>query len=432
MGGFAKRMSLAMSDRRTVNISRLLLLVAIIGGGVALRTADMSDVVTRTPDERVYTHYAVAVVDGGLPAVRRVFADYLSDPSSWIYPGPTRLTHVFLFATMMRITDLRDSRAGAMVSWAASVGSLVLTAWIGYRFFNPWVGLIGATFMASCFGELGCVRRAWGDSTASCLSLALMLIALEIRRTPKRTWLYALLFAVGAAALLNKETAILAYALCGFWLSSVMAVEKRSWPLFGRVAAAGIASILAAIIIWYVLAGGGAIAWNSFHQVNSSGLGSDAWGQEYASGPWFQFVYFLWLVGPVTLVMALLGVSIVGSSDSWLRETLGISDRGGLSLAIFVTLTFIGVAAFGPNLQYLRVMAPANGAYCLLAGLGVWLILVLARRSMPDAYYQVLTLCVAVALALSTVADYRRFNEVVVQTDMQDMSVKDVRDVLGR
>jgi hypothetical protein len=130
--------------------------------------------------------------------------------------------------------------------------------------------------------------------------------------------------------------------------------------------------------------------------------------------------------------MALLGVSIVASSDSWLRETLGISDRGGLSLTIFVTLTFIGVAAFGPNLQYLRVMAPANGAYCLLAGLGVWLILVLARRSMPDAYYQVLTLCVAVALALSTVADYRRFNEVVVQTDMQDMSVKDVRDVLGR
>jgi hypothetical protein len=259
-----------------------------------------------------------------------------------------------------------------------------------------------------------------------------MLISLEIRRTPKRQWLYALLVALGAAALLNKETAILAYAVCGLWLSLVMIIEKRAWPLFVRVAAAGIASIAASIIVWYALAGGGETAWNSFHQVLSSGLGSDAWGQEYASGPWFQFVYFLWLVGPVTLVMALLGISVVGGNDSWLRETLGIPDRGGLSLAIFLTLTFIGVAAFGPNLQYLRVMAPANGSYCLLAGLGVWRILVLARRSLPDAYYRVAAICVAVALALSTAGDYRRFNEVVVQTDMQDMSVKDVRDVLGR
>lgn len=410
----------------------LLLLLVVIASGIVFRTEGLFHVETRTPDERIYTNYAVAVVEDGLPGVRTVFMDYLNDSTTWIYPGPTRLTHVVLFATVMKVTGLRDSRAGAIVSWAASVGSLLLTAWIGYRFIHPWVGLIGVSFMTACFGELGCARRAWGDATAGFLSLAVMLLVLEIRRSPGRRALYLLLFAVGAATILNKETAILAYGLCGIWLAVVMAVEKRSWPLFNRVAVSGIGSIAAAIVVWIILAGSGPAAWASLHHVFGSGLGSDAWGQEYASGPWYQFIYFLWLVGPATLSMAVFGLSTIIRSKSGLKPSLEFTDRGCLPLLLLMTLSFIGAAAFGPNLQYLRIMAPANGSYCLLAGLGVWQIFVFVRQTMQARYCRAVAACVGVALMATIVSDYKRFDKVVIQTDMQDMSVKDVRDVMRR
>lgn len=421
-----------MLDRRLPSTFYLILLSAVICSGVVFRTQGLFSVKTRTPDEGVYSDYAVAIADGGLSGVRGVFSDYLNDPESWIYPGPTRLTHVFLFAAVMKVTGLRDAQAGAIVSWALSIGSLLLTAWIGYRFLNSRVGLIGVAFMAACFCELGCARRAWGDSTASFLSLAVIFLVLEIRRSPQRNALYLALFAVGTAALLNKETAILAYGLCGFWLALVMAVEKRSWLLLGRVAISGIGSVAAAILVWVTLSGGGSVAWESLHHVFGSGLGSDEWGQKYASGPWYQLIYLLWLVGPAGLLMAALGLSTISRSESWFQETLEIPDHGSLSLMFLMTSTFIGAAAFGPNLQYLRIMAPANGCYCLLAGLGVWQIAVFFMKALHKQHFQAVAICVGIALAAIVASDYRRFDEVVVQTDMQDMAVKYVRNVMGR
>jgi hypothetical protein len=262
--------------------------------------------------------------------------------------------------------------------------------------------------------------------------LLVIWIACEIRHNPRRTLLYPVLILAGTSCLLTKETAIFAYALCGLWLAGGMAFERKSWPLFCRVAVSGIGSIVLGCAVWIVLAGSPKLAWLGVRQSVGSGMGSDIWGEMYSSGPWYQYIYLLWLVGPVTLLMAALGIAVSGRSSNWFRKTLNVSDRGALSLALFVTVCFLGAAAFGPNLQSLRLFSPANGCYCLLAGLGIWAIACSARSVLSRTPQRILAACLAGAMFLAAIRDYRTFNTVVVESGMEDLAAYGVRYQLGR
>src|SRR4051812_9233051 len=92
--------------------------------GVILRIANMSGVQSRSPDERIYTIQARALLGSGLAGARANVRAYLDHPQLRQYPPPTRVGYTFLVATVMRLTGIMDERAGAYLACAASILSL--------------------------------------------------------------------------------------------------------------------------------------------------------------------------------------------------------------------------------------------------------------------------------------------------------------------
>jgi hypothetical protein len=410
-------------------------LVAILVFAIFLRSQHMTDVSTRSPDERIYTANAARLTDEGLRVYRELFANYDRSPEQWIYPSPTRFGHVLLFAGVMRATGVRDGRAGAATSWLFSILSVALVAWIGLRFFHPCVALFAASLMACSFGELGMARRAWQDTTFGFCGLLITYLACEISRRPRLKPLYVALFAVGAFSLLTKETAVLSYGLVLLWLAG-LAIWESSWRRVAAAAVTGIASLAVALAVWIALAGDARIALASVQHSVQSGAG--AWAKQYCSGPWYQFPYLLWIAGPLTAAAALAGMGVTLSLGSIrVSRYAAIVDHRAAGLVAFVTLGFVSFASLYPNLQYLRIISPASGSYCLLAGVGLWFLLSLARGYIARFSRATLPLHAAglaagVAILIAAIHDYRSFTDVVVRSNMEELSVSGIRLLMHR
>jgi len=403
----------------TARLATSLALVAIFVSAIFLRSQHMTDVASRSPDERTYTAYAARLADEGFGVYRELMATYDRSPDSWIYPSPTRFGNVLLAAGAMKLTGVRDGRAGAASSWVFSILSVSLVAWMGLRFFPPLVAVFGAAFMACSFGELGMARRAWQDSLFGFCSLLMIYLACEIGRQPRRKPLYVALFAVGAFSLLTKESSILAYGLVLLWLAG-SALWDRSWQRVSWVVATGAASLAIALAVWIALAGNVGTAMASIDHSTRSGAG--AWAKLYCSGPWYQFPYLLWITGPLTAVAALTGASLVISRRS----------AGAAGLVAFFTLGFVSFASFFPNLQYLRIISPADGSYCLLAGLGLWFGLSAIRSAAGTPAHNVAAVAAGLAIAAAGMHDYQSFRDVVVRSGMEELSVYGIRTLMHK
>jgi hypothetical protein len=396
-----------------------LALAAVIGTGVALRSVHMTDVTSRSPDERFYTLYASQTADSGLLAYRKLFSDYDNSAVAWPFPAPTRFGFAFLSAGVMKVTGIRDARAGAAISWVFSCLSLLLVAWMGLRFFNPWVALAGTAFMASCFGELGTARRAWQDSTFGFCGLLLIWITCEITRTPRRAGLYWAFFAAGTYSILIKESSLLSYGLCLVWVLGLAAIRERSPRLSALVVTGGIASAVISLVVWSALAGSPHLALSVLgHEL---AFAAGPYAHVNYSGPWYQFFYLLWLVGPSTAAMAAVGAFVALSGHGW----------SAARLLLLIASAFILFASFGPDFQYLRIMSPANGAYCLLAGLGLCRLVSMARTWVGKPVWLAPAIAATYVLA-SGVGDYTTFTSVVVRSGMEDLAVKGIRNAMGR
>jgi hypothetical protein len=412
-----------------------LLALSVICLGVLLRTTHATDVYTRAPDENLYTHFAQTIADHGLAGYKRLFSYYAATPSQWIYPSPTRIGHVLLFAGVMKLTGSTSDQAGAGVSWVLSILSVAGLLWIGKRYFNRWVGLGAALFLATYVVELEFARRAWGEATASFFSLVLFGMTCEVARRPRQWGWYAGFFAAGTACLLVKETSVFAYALCGLWLVGWTLFQARDRISAAVLVLGGIASLLCSFAILRALAGGTHLVMVGLFQVFSNGLGSNDWGAQNASGPWYQFIHLLWLLAPLTLVMAALGgLALAAPVISRHEPALGLESgwRSRASLALLLAVGFIAASSFGPNLQYMRIMGPANPSYCLLAALGVWHLVVLAIELLPrPAYAAVLALVPALFVA-SSVRAHSLYTDVVIGSGMQDLAVRWILDGAAR
>jgi hypothetical protein len=403
-----------------------LALSALILLGIVLRSAHMTDIQTRSPDEYVYTGYASVLADSGPAGFPEQFQIYNRDSRYWVYPSPVRVGYVLLTSAVMRLTSSRNARSGAAVSWFFSVLSLILLAWLGMRFFNPWVALLSVAFFSFSFSELAMARRAWQDATLGFLGLLLVCLTCAITAAPKRRSLHIAFFAAGTYSLLIKETGVISFGVCILWLAWVALFQERSWQLVKVLLVGGLASLAVTLGSLSALAGGlEPVISAQIHILR--GTATNAYCDTYA-GPWHQFFYLLWLVGPLTAIAALLGAAavIAGRADG-----LNLRDSRAARVAALMALTFILIASLGPRLQYLRLTSPAEGAYCLLAGLGIWWLFSAARSLSPAAGRLLVPLLVA-AMLIEAVVDYRSFTEAIVKPDLQDLSVKYIRDAMRR
>lgn len=402
-------------------------LVVLLGLALWLRLLHFTDVSSRSPDERIYSHFAQQVAAEGVGAYRAIFASYSADPEQWLYPSPTRVVHVLLFAGVMKLTGSTLPQAGAAVSLVLGLGAVFLLAQLGRQFISRFVGLLAAFFLATYVVELEFARRAWGESTASFLSVLLLYGTFALAEAPSR-WRSRLLFlAAGLGCLLTKETTVLAYGICSAWLllDRLLARDRASAAL---LAVGVLLTGLLALGVLAALAGNVTLAIDG--ALRGASIGSNEWGAVNASGRWHQFPRLLALIGPVTLAMAAVGAVVLTAVPRSAHVLQWLAPRAtrhaGFSLVL--VLAFVAACSFGPNLQYLRMMAPAHAPLCLMAALGVRSVLKASEGWVSGRAYPVVLAALPLVLAFGARNDYSLYRDVIVRSGMQDMAARWILD----
>lgn len=417
--------------RRSVWIA----LGAIVALGIALRLVHFDDVASYSPDERVYAEIAGRIADQGFAAMPQVFAEYEHDSLRWSFPSPTRVGHLFFVAAAMKISGIRDERAGAAVSFIFSCLSLFLLAWIGVRFFGAGVALSAVFFLAVSVSELAMSRRAWQDGVFGFFGLLLLYLMCEIVRNPRKLILYPLFCAAGVLNLLTKQTGVLSYGVCGLFLVAFLLFHERWVKGAFLLILGGVASVLVTIAIWGLLAGGVGIALSAFNHSLHPGIEGISYLQACCTGPWYQFPYLLWIMGPLPTALALFGAAVSLAPKELFARLLGPESALNVNCARAVLCMTFGLVAFSsffPGMQSLRYISPADGAFVLLAGIGLWGLLSAAHRVVSRADYRLLLALSIVVLLIEGARDYRTFTSVVVSSGMQDLAVTDIRRVMDR
>ncbi len=394
----------------------LAILVAIVFG-IGLRSIHLNDVTSRSPDEKVYTYYAKQIVDRGIAVIPDLYFQYVTQKEFWDVPPPTRITTVGLDAVVMKIWGVRDERAGVLISWLSSCCSLVLLAWIGVRFFNPWIALAAVVFMTFSLIDLAMARRAWQDANFGFLSLVLVYVTCEIAATPNRIFWYPAFFITGMLGLLTKQSGLITYGLCGLWLIWLFA-NARAWNLVAWLAIGGIVSVALSMAVWVAAAGDTSLALFALERSFNPGENAAHYAATIMSARWYQFIAVLLALNPFAFLTALFGAA--ASFHCPIRQPAQINDEKAARFMALFTVSIIAFFALFPAGQDLRLIAPATGPYYLLVGTGVYYLTMIGME-LTGMFAIVLLVLTPLLAFISIESEYRLFNSTVVAVGMQDL-----------
>jgi 4-amino-4-deoxy-L-arabinose transferase-like glycosyltransferase len=404
--------------RLPLSRAQLVAIAAVLSLAGGLRVVNLANVISRTPDERVYTEQANVWLQSGQPGLQSLVETYKRDPVARYYPMPTRAGMIRLVAMMMKWTGRNDESVGAIVSCAASIISLYVMALMGIRFLPPWAALAGLLLYSVFPPALVIARRTWSDSLVELAGLLLVWLTCEITRNSGRRVWYLLFAAVGSASIAVKESMPVPYALCGLWILWVLVKERREWKNALTMILAAVAGLIASI--WWLARMVGSLS--DFFRIVSGIQGVNAtnpYAIEYASGPGYLLLEAFWIVSPIVTVLGLVGLYAAFKRP---REVAGASQPI-LWMGIF-TLSNILIAMIIPHWLNLRYVSVAFGPICLLAGLGAWYLFSISSHRVAGGRRRVLAGIVTAILIAGAVADYRRFQRIFVRDATADLSIK--------
>lgn len=389
-----------------------ILIIAILCIGAGLRLANVKTVTVFTPDENVYTYQATTWMQSGEAGMRHLVQEYKTDPEMRFYPPPTRVGMIRLVAAAIRITGVKDARAGERLACAAGIGSLLLVALISLRFLPVWAATAALLFYAVLPAELAIARRTWTDAPLEFAALLLIWCACEIARgSERRRWCFVFALA-GGAGLLIKETMLVPWGVCVVWILWVLALRRRWEQAVILISTTGAAVFLG---LWWLS-----------QQVGSLGdlvgiiagipaaNAANPYAIEYASGPPWLMLFAFWLVAPLASLLSLAGIVAVWKDRS--AQLVGLAAFVGVHVAIAMAI---------PHWINLRYVGVTFGPFCMLAGLGCrYLVSAAGSRRWVAGL-------VALVLLASAVGDYYRFQRIFVDWGMGDESIKDLLDARG-
>jgi 4-amino-4-deoxy-L-arabinose transferase-like glycosyltransferase len=407
---------------------------ALLCLGAVLRVANLSNVSSRSPDERVYTIQAKVLLQRGQAGLRSLIAEFQQNPAARLYPTPTRLGYLWPLAAAMRLTGERDEEVGACLSCAASIGSLFILALIGVRFFPSWATLFALLFFAVSPMELAVSRRVWPDALVECLGLSLIYVAAEITRDSTRRIWYLLFVVLGSLGIAVKESGPIGYGFCAIWVLWVLLIQRREW-VNGAILIAFSLAGLAITIVWLGISVGGLSVFAKIVTSIPSSNAGNPYAIKYQSGPGYLLLRALETMSPVAAVLGLVGLGVVLFSHRKLNLLHVPAEAANWQVVGWITLFMLGYLALPmvlPHWLNLRYFSVLFGPFYLIAGLGFWYCAWLCWTKLRIFDRRAFVWLAIAALSIGAVADYCRFQKIVVRDALNDLSIKMVLDAHKR
>ena len=412
------------NDRpRLVKAVWLCLFVVVTVTAITLRLSNR-EVASRSPDEEVYIHYATQVAGSGIQGGRALVQEYNRDIRLWIYPSPTRLGYIYLVAAVMKLSGASADQAAVSISSVFSIGGFFVAALLGLRFFDRWAVLVGLALLSVSPIELAIARRAWQDSVWGCIGLLLFYLCLEasVSMRPK-TWRICF-WAVGAYYLTIKSSALVVYCLCTLWLVGSAWLQEGSLQKCLRIvitsALVGAASFAA--LAW---CSGGAFSVMEAIQHSTLARSWNQYGHQFQSGPWYWFFLGFLALSPIATLLCVAGIAmmILLKGAGGVGLSVGMRQRHAARAIIYLIFTVLIAATVPADLKNLRYVTILVGPCCLLSGLAVVYLLAFARVKLPLWGYHFAACAVALALGLTCLTDYRRFERIFVRNQLNDLAI---------
>jgi hypothetical protein len=410
-------------------------LALVILTGILLRTSHVYDQHRLTPNERAYLYDAGRLHDEGIRSTRDLFIEYRNDPDLWAVAQPVRIGYVFILDAVMTVMGTTTVEAGMALSYLASVLTLLLVAWLGYRFFNPWVSLIAAAFCATAFTEIWLVRGTPEDGVFGLFGLLELWLTFELMRSPRRFWLYLPFHLIGIWSVLIKQSGVFVYGFCALWLMGFLLVHERSRKQAVVLAASSLGGLLVVCGAYILLAGDASTAWSVYLLSFVSNDEGWSYNKECCFGPWTQIPRVLLLLSPLTFFLALAGIAVLiypwkiypGKTASLLTPI----QRSCGGVCALMAFGFVAMFSFVQGMEVLRFITPGQGAVCLVAAIGLWSLMSLAQRNLSRLEYRGLVALVAAGFMISMVRDYGVFNKVAMQAQIPELGAALIRSALG-
>jgi hypothetical protein len=404
-----------------------LALVVLLQFGIGLRVRNLDISTGRSPDETNYTAQAARLLHEGNAGLRGIADDYLRDPAARLAGPPTRAGYLWLLAATMRITGRTDETAGAILSCAASIGSLLLVALIGIRFFPPTATLFALLFLAVSPPELELARRCWADALVGFLGLAVVYAAAEITRDSQRRLWHGLFILFGTIGMLVKEFGAVIFALCAAWVVGVMILRRKQYRDASLITAAGVACALLCLVYLAWAVGGFAVFWQIVADWRGAHL-ANQYALEFQSGPPSLLLRAFYVVSPVAGLLLIAGLFIQAVTH-WFGERLGHAHDTHIIrwIALFFA-AYLAIPMLLPNWLNLRYVSVLFGPFYLLAGVGFWYLADLTWRHTKGLARTTVALTLLAGVTVSAAGDLQRFKKIFVNDGVGDLSVKLILD----
>jgi tetratricopeptide (TPR) repeat protein len=404
----------------------LLLLLAIVVFGIALRVHFFNPGLARTPDERTYTRQANVLLAQGTAGFRFLDREFADNPAVFSFqPSPTHAGYLVVLALFMRLTGDTSVLAGAHLSLVFDLASLLLLAFAAYRLRSPTVAIVATLFYAVLPFDLTVFRRTWQESLIALLSVAFLALGTGIARSHSgRRMAYLFAFTVlGVLALSTKPNCGIAYLLCAIGLTLHLLLTRDR----GAAAVVACCAAIAVLVDVTVLAAlfGSLSRYLTLERAFLHLSAINPYDMQFAAGPAWMYPAALFCVCPVVVLGALTGFAVT------LRRALrarALADAGlpvGIAL-LCLLMMLLPLVAGRYNFRY---AAPAYGPLCLLAGLGVEAILSMLHTVLAPLGRSVAWAIVGFAIAVAALHDLDTARDSFLVPELQDLALRPIYGV---
>jgi len=422
------KQSLAFQVRRVIFAISFLFVFAI---GVMLRINNLNNVSTRSPDEKIYTFQAKAIAQNGIGAIKSLVQEYNSNKELWFYPTPIRVGYLWLLADVMKITKNTSEKIGAYISCVFSIISLLLLILIGLRFFNPWIALYALLFTSVSPMDLAIARRTWQDAMLGCFGLGLVYLCCEITHNAHKLIWYILFIVLGSYCILIKESGILIYGLCLFWILYVLLLKEKSYLKGFFLILSSAMGISISIIALAYNAGGITPILDVLRHAKET-MPLNQYAIEYQSGPWYHFLQAFWFMSPFSAffyIISIVGIILPKEISQKFNFLPNYKNRNIIFIAIlFFMAAFMATAIAMPYCINLRYVSVLFVPFYLISGLGFWHVVSFAKPILNKFSFYVVAIFIIIGVSFAAINDYRNFKKMFVTTDSLDVSIKMIKE----